>query len=208
MISQPTVILVDDDEAVRDALGRSLRLAGLVVDAYASGHEFLAAYRPDRPGCLLMDLRMPGLDGLEVQKALAERHISIPVIFMSGSGSIRDSVEAIKGGAVDFLEKPFSRTLLLERIHEALARDSELRKRRQQDEGIRARCASLTPREKEILGLIAAGNTAKETAKALGISPRTVEHHRAQLLYKLQASSLTELGVLASICLGWEELPH
>ena len=208
MISQPTVFLVDDDEAVRDALGRSLRLAGLVVDAYASGHEFLAAYRPNRPGCLLMDLRMPGFDGLEVQKALAERHVSIPVIFMSGSGSIRDSVEAIKGGAVDFLEKPFSRSLLLERVNEALARDSELRKRRQQDEGIRARCASLTPREKEILGLIAAGNTAKETAKALGISPRTVEHHRAQLLYKLQASSLTELGVLAAICLEWEELPH
>ena len=207
MYHEPTVFLADDDEAVRDALSISLQEAGFAVETFASGKEFLRAYQSSRPGCLLMDLCMPDLSGLAVQEELINRDIQIPVIFMTGYGTIRDSVAAIKAGALDFLEKPFSRTLLLDRVGEAIELDRHRRgascaqtaaKAHQAD--AKSHYERLSPRESEVMSLISAGNSSKQIARLLGISPRTVDAHRARLMVKMQVSSLAELGALFTLC--------
>jgi RNA polymerase sigma factor (sigma-70 family) len=203
------VFLVDDDEAVRDALDFSLQQAGFVVESYDSGERFLDAYTGSRPGCLLMDLCMPGMDGLAVQQELIKRQLRIPIIFMSGNGTIRASVSAMKAGALDFLEKPFSRPLLLERIREALDQDCRIRASTEAQTEMNVHQAEakshyerLSPREKQIIALLTSGKSSKQVAQLLGISPRTVDVHRARLMAKMQASSMAELGAMFMLCVN------
>lgn len=196
----PTVFVVDDDDAVRDALSISLYNAGLQVECFNTGEGFLNAYSPERPGCLLLDLRMPGMDGLALQQELCNRRFSIPIVFMTAYGSIRDSVSAVKAGAVDFLEKPVSSSVLLDRIRNALEMDAQIREAQRGMSDVKTRYDRLSPREREIMAFIAEGKSSKQIAQLLGISPRTVDAHRARLMVKMQASSLAELGSMSAQC--------
>ncbi len=200
MKHDPTVFVIDDDDAVRDALSLSLSSAGYRVVCYANGENFLNDYNRDIPGCLLLDLCMPGMDGLAVQHELLQRHINLPIIFMTAYGSIRDSVSAVKAGALDFLEKPVSAAVLIERIRQALELDTQQRALQNGKAEIRARYERLSPREREIMAFIAEGKSSKQVAQLLGISPRTVDAHRARLMVKMRASSLAELGSLCAQC--------
>lgn len=196
-----TVFLVDDDAAVRDALRTLLMTEGFAVETYDSAEDFLARYRAaDQPGCLVLDVRMPGLSGLELQKLLVERAINLPIIFLTGHGDIPMSVRALKAGAVDFLEKPADPSLLLARVREAIALDQRRRAAEANTAALRSRCARLTPREREVLVQVAAGKTSKEIARLLGISPRTVEVHRARIMEKLEAHSVLDLAACAAAC--------
>jgi len=190
---ESTVFVVDDDDAVRDGLRMLLESAGLQAQSFRSPEEFIAGYRPDRAGCLVLDIRMPGMSGLELQQRLPALGIALPVIILTGHGDVPAAVQALKSGAVDFIEKPFDAELLLERIRGALARDAESRRR----EAGRARCgerlARLTPREREVMKLMVAGKANKVIATELGISERTVELHRSRVMRKMQARSLPEL---------------
>jgi FixJ family two-component response regulator len=196
----PTVFLVDDDEAVRGALVWSLKEAGLKVQGFASGEELLSANPGERPGCLVLDLRMPGMSGLDLQEALRERGCHIPIIFISGQGDIPSSVRAIKAGAMDFVEKPLSRDVLVERIREAFAVDEEQRRQRAMESEIVGRYLRLTAREKEVMALVTSGLSNKEIARQLDISPRTVENHRARVMATMLADSLAQLCQMAGIC--------
>lgn len=200
MQKEAVVYVVDDDPAVLEAIALSLQLAGLRTECYPSAEAFLAAWRPERAGCLLLDVRMPGMSGLELQQVLAARRIRLPVIFITAHGSIPMSVQAMKAGAVDFLEKPFTRQALLSRVQEALALDARNRDQRAEQRAIQARFGRLTTREQQVLALIAAGQSNKEIAQRLGLSPRTVETHRAHLMEKMQAESLPELVAMAIGC--------
>jgi len=196
----PTVYLVDDDEAVRGALVWSLKEAGLKVQAFASGEELLAANLGERPGCLVLDLRMPGMSGLDLQEALQQRGSHIPIIFISGHGDIPSSVRAIKAGAMDFVEKPLSRDALVERIREAFSIDEERRQQRATETEIVGRYRRLTAREREVMALVTSGLSNKEIARKLLISPRTVENHRARVMATMLADSLAQLCHMAGIC--------
>lgn len=192
-VPPPTVFLVDDDPAIRGSLTLSLATAGLTVESYASAQDFLAAYTPARPGCLVLDVRMPEITGLELQALLTARGIRIPIIFISAHGDIPMSVKAIKAGAVDFLEKPFRRAALLERIQEALAQDAAARREEAKRTAVTARAARLTAREQEVLALVVAGRSSKEIARQLDVSHRTVETYRVRIMEKLDADSLSDL---------------
>ena len=192
-IGEPTVFVVDDEEPMRNALRRLLRAAGLKTGVFASAADFLNAYTPDQAGCLLLDIAMPGMTGLELQAALIQRGIGIPIVFLTGSGQIATAVAAMKAGAMDFIEKPFDNDLLVARIRHVLKVRAD-RGRAHADSGeIRQRVARLTPREREVMKLIAAGNTSKMTGRLLGSSHRTVEIHRARIMEKMQANSLADL---------------
>ncbi len=197
MTWQPTVFLVDDDEAVRDALGGLIEAAGLVVEAYASADAFLDAYRPERPGCLLLDVRMPDMSGLELQEHLAAREVRIPIIFLTGHGDIPMSVRALKAGAEDFLEKPVDDNLLLERVNAAIAMDADARRKMVERLVVVNRYYRLTAREREVMALVVKGNSNKEIARNLNISHRTVDIHRARVMKKMDAVSLPALVTLA-----------
>jgi two-component system, LuxR family, response regulator FixJ len=188
-----TVFVVDDDEAVRDSLKLLLKSAGILAVTYAAAQEFLASYDPAQPGCLVLDVRMPGKSGLEMQHELNLRGAMIPVIFITGHGDIPMAVEAMQQGAFDFLQKPFRDSDLLERVQRALARDQEQRDRLRQTDRIRERLASLSPREREVLDLVTRGKANKMVAGDLGVSQRTVEIHRAHVMQKMEAGSLAEL---------------
>ena len=189
----PTVFLIDDDQAVRDAVGLLLRATGLIVESFASATDFLKSDGIRRPGCLLLDVRMPGMSGLDLQKQLQEQGHHIPIIFMTGHGDIPMATRAMKAGAFDFIEKPFQGQVLLARIREALERDArELRRQAQRSEAA-ARLARLSPREREILERVAAGQYNKVIAAELGISLSTVEIHRKRVMEKLEADSLSDL---------------
>ena len=198
---QPTVYLVDDDTIVRKAIALSLGQAGLKVKDYGSAKTFLEEYQEEGAGCLVLDLRMPEIDGLTLQQILNEKESDIPVIFISGDGDIPTSVRAIKRGAVDFLEKPFTREALLSRVEEAL----EKYRARSEEEIERAlRCklvAQLTARERETFTLVTQGKTNKEIARELDISFRTVEKYRASLMNKLGVQRFAELVSLGKECL-------
>ena len=196
----PTVFVVDDDAVMRDALAQLLETAGLQVAAHADGPAFLAAYEADRTGCLLLDMAMPGMTGLEVQAALNARGLTIPTIFLTGHGDIPMAVRAVQAGAVDFLEKPIQGAALLERVQRALALDLEWRQTQGRTQGIQQRYARLSSRERECMALIASGLTSKEIARELGISPRTVEVHRTHVMHKMGAANLTELVNMAACC--------
>lgn len=189
----PTVFVVDDDESVRGSLRFLLRSAGLESRAFGSAQEFLAAYDPSHPGCLVLDVRMPGMSGLELQQELNLRGAILPVIFITGHGDIPMAVEAMQHGAHDFLQKPFRDEDLIERVRRALAKDAKSRAALEEHQAIRGRLDLLTPREREVLALMARGKPNKIMAHELGVSQRTVEIHRARVMEKSGASSLAEL---------------
>lgn len=195
-----TVFVVDDDTGMRDALAQLLETAGLQVESYSSGPDFLAAYESERPGCLLLDMAMPGMSGLEVQAALNTHGFTIPIVFLTGHGDIPMAVRAVQAGAVDFLEKPIQGVALLERVRRALVLDREWRKTQGRTLAIQQRHAKLSPREREIMTLTVSGLTSKEIARKLDISPRTVEVHRTHVMYKMGAANLADLVNMASCC--------
>lgn len=194
-----TVFVVDDDKGIRASLERALKMRAYQVETYGSAQDFLSNYKADRHGCLLLDYGMPGMDGLELQQHLNASGIRLPIIFITGHGGVPESVQAIKGGALDFIEKPFPQSVLIERIEAAfkIARDQIQHERSSRQ--MQSRVASLTARELEIVRLIVSRpseSSSKEIAAHLGISPRTVDHHRARILEKLDVKSLTELIAL------------
>ena len=199
MTTEKTVYVVDDDEAVRRFLRGLIGSIGLGVKTYASAQEFLDGYEVGSPGCLLLDIRMPDMSGLELQAELRRREIDIPVIILTGHGDVKVAVHAMKAGAVDFIEKPFNNELLLHAIQKVVAaslHSSGTRVRRQE---ILQRLETLTPRERQVLGLVVAGETNKGVARHLGISEKTVEIHRAKVMEKMQAKSLAELVKMATV---------
>ena len=190
---EPTIFIVDDDDGVRASLQVLLKSVGIAATPLASAKEFLASYHPSQPGCLLLDIRMPGMSGLELQTELNVRGVIIPVIFISGHGDVPMAVEAMQHGAFDFLQKPFRDQDVIDRVQKALARDRENRDALKSHERIRALLESLTPREREVLDLMARGKPNKVMATELGLSPRTVEIHRAHVMEKMAANSIAQL---------------
>jgi RNA polymerase sigma factor (sigma-70 family) len=195
---KPIIHVVDDDDSLRKAVTRLLRAAGYDVRAYASAGEFLLASRENnRRGCVLLDVRMPGPSGLDLQEALAREEEPLPVIFLTAYGDIPTSVRAMKAGAVDFLTKPIKRDMLLSAVRTALARDLRLHTSHEQRRDLRMRFTKLTPRERDVFELVVAGRLNKQIAAELGMAERTVKAHRAQVMTKMQAKSLAELVHLA-----------
>ena len=192
-----TIFVVDDDEAVRDSLGALLESAGFEVETFSSGADFLDRLDPKRGGCIVLDVRMPGLSGLEIQEKLTEKRITLPVIIITGHGDVPIAVQAIKAGAMDFIEKPFGDDIILESVGRALERGRRNKRDASSAVEIEARMARLTPREREVLGQLVIGNPNKIIAYELGISPRTVEIHRARVIEKMEARSLSHLVRLA-----------
>jgi two-component system, LuxR family, response regulator FixJ len=189
----PTVFIVDDDAAVRDSLRLLVKSVGQTAAVFVSAQEFLASYDPRQPGCLLLDVRMPGMSGLELQQQLNLRGAVLPVIFITGHGDIPMAVEAMQHGAFDFLQKPFRDQDLIDRIQRALERDRENRTALGERTRIRERLDSLTPREREVLTMVTSGKANKVMAADLGLSQRTVEIHRARVMEKMGASSVAQL---------------
>jgi len=190
---RPTIFVVDDDSAVRDALKLLLRSVGQAVETFGSGQEFVDAYNDDRAGCLVLDIRMPGMSGLELQQKLNEKHSILPIIFITGHGDVPMAVEAMQAGAVDFIQKPFRDQDLIDRINQALEKDHNNRAALGERNDIRRRLETLTPREREVLDLVVHGKANKVIAGDLKLSQRTVEIHRARVMEKMQASSLAHL---------------
>ena len=193
MKKNPIVMVVDDDTGVRNAMRILLKSVGLDATLYASAQEFLAAYQPSQPGCLVLDIRMPGMSGLELQQQLNLQGAVIPVIFMTGHGDIPMAVEAMQHGAFDFLQKPFRDQDLLDRIQRAIAKDAERRQSLGEHARIKAHLETLTEREREVLELMVKGKQNKQIAQELGVSPRTIEIHRARVMEKMDAHSVAEL---------------
>jgi len=193
MDSEPTVFVVDDDEAVRKALSLLIKSAGISVESYASAGEFLDGYDPKRPGCLVLDIRMPGMNGLELQEKLVSKQIKIPVIIITGHGDVPTAVRAIKKGVVDFVEKPFDDHIILDRIRMAIEQDNETRRDMAQRAEVESRLALLTPREREVMNLLVAGKASKEIAFEFGLSRKTVDIHRSHIMMKLGLDSLADL---------------
>ena len=185
--------IVDDEEVVRDSIGLLLRSVGIAWQGYADARSFLADYQPERPGCLLLDIRMPRMSGLELQQELNRRGWAIPIIFITGHGDVPMAVSAMRAGAVDFLQKPFNDEDLIRRVQTALQYDAERRAQARAVDAVRARYESLTPREREIAVLIAAGHANKAIAIDLSLSERTVELHRARILQKMEARGVAQL---------------
>ena len=197
MIKKALIHVVDDDESLRTALVELLDAAGFNARGYASTGEFLLQPVPDGPGCVLLDIRLPGPSGLELQAALQRQGVELPIIFLTGHADVPTSVRAMKAGAVDFLEKPVERDTLLDALGRALARDAAQRAAREQVQRRHARLTVLTPREREVFDRIVAGKLNKQIADELGIGLRTVKAYRAQLMEKLSVDSAAELGRLA-----------
>ena len=197
---QPCVFIVDDDFAVRDSLQLIMETAGLDYQAFDSAEHFLQSYCPDKLGCLLLDVNMPGMNGDELQAELIRRNIHLPIIFLTAYGDIPMTVRTIKAGAVDFLTKPVPRKLLLERIQDALQHASRIQEQALAEQALCNCLNSLTSRELEILPLVLAGHSNKEVSRHIGISYRTVEIHRARILNKTGATSILELARLCEAC--------
>jgi two-component system response regulator FixJ len=193
MAENGTVFLIDDDPGVRDSLSLLLSLKGLRTQPFATAESFIATYQADWPGCVLTDLRMPGMTGLELQAALRERRIEVPVVVLTAHGDVATARAALKNGAFDFLEKPIDDAMLLDVLQNALRVDRERRGAAASRSSTDARLERLTAREREILALLAAGHQNREIALKLGISPRTVEVHKARIMEKLDCTSLAEL---------------
>lgn len=187
------VYLIDDEFAVRDALALLIKASGWTVKSFDSAQDFLKNYDPDVPGCLILDVKMPVMGGLELQEELIKRNINIPIIFISGNADIPDSAKAFRAGAVDFLEKPFEKSILLERIDEAVQKDIKARRQLLEKASIQDCFNRLTAREKEVLQLIVNSHSNKEAAKILDVSPRTIDAHRARVMEKMQADNVAAL---------------
>lgn len=193
----PTIFIVDDDAPIRDGLAQLLATHYYSVQSFAKAEDFLAQCNPGISGCLLLDLRLPGISGTELQHELEKRGIKLPIIFLTAYGDIPTSVHTLKHGAMDFLEKPISAQTLLEHVQAALALNEQHQRDRSVRELAQSRLAKLTPREREVMRLAAAGQASKEIARALGISHRTVEVHRARIMQKTGVENLVELADLA-----------
>ena len=193
---EPVVYIVDDDEAVRDGLGKLMESINLKVETFESAQEFLDSYEKPNPGCLLLDVRMPGMSGVKLQDTLAERNIMLPIIFISGHGDLPMAVEAVKKGAVDFIEKPVGDQVLIDRVQEALAKDAQIRERQAEQQVVLDRLELLTNRERQVLDLMREGKPSKTIAFELELSRKTVEVHRAHVMGKMNAESLAELMAL------------
>ena len=200
-VSAPTLFLIDDQQAVREALGEMLRVLGYRVETYESADAFLEVLFAPRPGCIVADVRMPGMDGIELVRELSRRGIALPVVLISGHGDVRMAVAAIKAGAEDFIEKPVDDAHLLAAINRCLGRVLDKLVREQSLEELRGRFERLTPREVEVMDLVVDGFTSQAIALRLGISQRTVESYRAQIMDKMQAESVAVL-VRQAIRLG------
>ena len=199
MNNKPTVFVVDDDQAMRNSLKWLIESVAMQVETFDSADAFIRSYYPGRSGCLLLDVRMPGMSGLELQEYLTEQRVSIPVIIITGHGDVPMAIRAMKAGAVDFIEKPFNDELLLESIRHALLKDEEQRDKQRQRAEIATRLARLTPREHEVMAMVTGGKANKEIAANLGVSAKTVEAHRARVMEKMQAHSLADLVRMAML---------
>jgi RNA polymerase sigma factor (sigma-70 family) len=197
MSPEATVFVIDDDPAVRESLQWLIESVGLNVETYSTAQEFLDAFDRDRPGCLVLDVRMPGISGLDLHDQLASQQIRIPVIIITGHADVPMAVRAMKAGVVDFIEKPFSDELLLDRIRAALELDAKIRVNQSHRTEVETYFAQLTPREREVMGLVVAGKSNKQIAAELGLSQKTVEVHRAHVMQKMHADSLAELVQMA-----------
>lgn len=199
MNKESKVYIVDDDEAIRKALSFLMNSEGLPAQLYASGEDFLAEVSPDMRGCLLLDVRMPGISGLHLQQLLKQKHIALPVIIMTGHGDVAMAVNAMKAGVMDFIEKPFDNDELIHLIHKSFSHCEKIQQNQHNKEICVQRLESLTNRERQVLDLLVEGNQNKVIAAKLGISPRTVELHRARVMEKLEARSLSEIVRIALI---------
>jgi FixJ family two-component response regulator len=195
--TKPIVFVVDDDLSVRRSTERLIRLAGLEVQTFTSAREFLKHPRPDRPACLVLDVRMPGLSGMDLQRELKQSGIQLPIIFITGHGDIPMTVRAMKAGAVEFLTKPFRSRGLLDAVRSALERDQSAHKERSESEELRERYEQLTPREREVMALVTAGMLNKQAAGELATTERTIKFHRANIMQKMRAESLADLVRMA-----------
>ena len=194
---RPTVFVVDDDVSMREALKNLMRSVGIEVETFGAAHEFLSSQRCGAPGCLVLDVRLPGLGGLDLQRQLAEANIQIPIVFITGHGDIPMSVSAMKAGAVEFLTKPFRDQDLLDAVRQAVDRDRAARVQRAELAELRERHKSLSRREQEVMGLVVGGLLNKQIAGELDISEATVKMHRGHLMQKMRADSLADLGRIA-----------
>jgi len=202
VIAQPVVYVVDDDPAIIRLLAELVEVLGLNVEAYESAEKFLAAYNGTGPGCLVLDVRVPGMSGMELQRTLMATGSTLPIIFVTGHADVRMAVEAMERGAFGFLEKPFRMQELCEKIQSAVRLDVETWRRREEQESAAARLAQLTPAERKVADRVITGNTNKMIAQELGLSARTVEAHRARLMHRLGITSRTELVTLMAAAGG------
>jgi two-component system, LuxR family, response regulator FixJ len=199
MADEATIFVVDDDQGCRDSLAALLRASGMRVQTYASAQAFLEAYEPSRLGCLLLDVRMPGISGLDLQERLAARGAKLPIILMTAYGDVPTAVKAMQAGAINFIEKPIREEALLESLRRALQQGERLHKEREYVGRVRALIDRLTPREREVLRMLVAGKANKVIAAELGISERTVEIHRQRVMKKLEARSLSQVVRMALV---------
>lgn len=190
---RPVIFIVDDDEVVRNTIGQLIESVNLKAKKFASAREFLDSYVPAQPGCLVLDVRMPGMSGIQLQAKLREKTIQIPIIFITGHGDVQMAVQAVKNGALNFIEKPFRNQVLLDQIQEALVRDSQLRREQSIQKAGKDKLGLITKRERQVLDLVKSGKSNKVIANMLGVSQRTVEGHRANIMEKLEVKSVAEL---------------